>query len=145
MIEEWITIQFDGGCRPTNPGTKYGSYRVVLGDLEVLRESRFELGWGTNNEAEFESLERALRATLEKLEEAGLDPKRYGVLVVSDSTILVWRVRGKNSASRKKDKAGEASRRMALHAERCRVLLARFGFHQEEWRGREANVAQFGH
>ncbi len=54
-----VTVRFDGGCLG-NPGRKYGSYRIEDDWVVIAQESRFELGFGTNNEAEFESLIRAL-------------------------------------------------------------------------------------
>ena len=50
-----VTVRFDGGCQG-NPGRKYGSYRIEDEVVVIAQESRFELGRGTNNEAEFEAL-----------------------------------------------------------------------------------------
>ena len=52
-------IYFDGGCLG-NPGQKYGSFQVKLDDKEIIKRSRVDFGFGTNNEAEFNALKLAL-------------------------------------------------------------------------------------
>ena len=72
-----LTIRFDGGCRPTNPGNKYGSYEISLNGRQLSLVSRMELGHGTNNEAEFQILNRALGWVVEQIGMAGNTPKDF--------------------------------------------------------------------
>ena len=54
-----VEIYFDGGCLG-NPGQKYGSFQVKLDGREIVKRSRVDFGFGTNNEAEFNALKLAL-------------------------------------------------------------------------------------
>jgi ribonuclease HI len=54
-----VEIYFDGGCLG-NPGQKYGSFQVKLDGKEIVKRSRVDFGFGTNNEAEFNALKLAL-------------------------------------------------------------------------------------
>ena len=74
-----IEIHFDGGCRPTNPGNTYGSFEVQLNHKQVFKASRIELGWGTNNEAEYRALIEALKWTLENLLKAAWQGREANV------------------------------------------------------------------
>ena len=135
-----ITIYFDGGCRPTNPGNKYGSCEVMLDGTSVKTISEMALGWGTNNEAEFEILIVALEVTLHLLEDYGFDPKHYRVNLFTDSTIVRNRINGSNRTCR-----SDPQRRMFERATCCNGFLARFGTSEIHWHRRENNVARFGH
>jgi len=139
-IENKIEIHFDGGCRPTNPGNKYGSFEVLLDGRQVFKASRMELGRGTNNEAEFDSLIAALRFVVNDLSVGGFDPKTYAVSVFTDSTIVANRL----TRERARDK-GEPAQRMAALAATCNSYLAMFGHWSCKWNGRSANVERFGH
>ena len=135
-----ITIRFDGGCRPTNPGNKYGSYSVHLDDVEIFKASRIELGFGTNNEAEFESLLSALKWTVENMAVGGFSPSEYTLKMYSDSMILVNRINGRN-----KTRKSEPQRRMFDLSAKCLAYCSMFKVFDIEWNGREHNVARFGH
>jgi len=135
-----IRIYFDGGCRPTNPGNKYGSFEVLLNNAIVKRELQRELGIGTNNEAEWEILIEALRWTIDNLAGAGLDPGRYRAELFTDSTIVANRLRGKNR-TRKTD----AQQRMHALCEQCTFHLRRFAAFGVVWHRREHNMSRFGH
>lgn len=134
-----ITIHFDGGCRPTNPGNKYGSYEIKLDGLLFDRKT-FELGHGTNNEAEFESLEKALVYVICHNIWEELHPHNYSVEIFTDSTILRNRIAGKN-----RSKKSEPQQRMFALAERCLALLACFKSFKIHWQPRQHNVERFGH
>ena len=54
-----VEIYFDGGCLG-NPGQKYGSFQIKLDGKEIIKRSRVNFGFGTNNEAEFNALKLAL-------------------------------------------------------------------------------------
>ena len=82
---------FDGGCIP-NPGRKYGSWMIEVNGQECTRRERIDFGQGTNNEAEFEALESALRFSLDNLPLAGLNPRDFSVFLETDSTIVRNRI-----------------------------------------------------
>jgi ribonuclease HI len=54
----------------------------------MAQESRFELGHGTNNEAEFEALIRALQNLREISHRTGVDLAITSVRVITDSMIV---------------------------------------------------------
>lgn len=136
LIEVW----FDGGCRPTNPGNKYGSFEVRLDGSLIFKASRFELGHGTNNEAEFESLIKALDWTLENLINGGFDSRIYSVQIYTDSTVVRNRVNGSN-----KKRKTEPEKRMYDLAHHARMRLWQFQAYAVAWQGRQNNVKRFGH
>ncbi len=56
------TIVFDGGSLG-NPGSAYGSFRIRPWQTPSGKITRLKLGRGTNNEAEYWTLQAALRGT----------------------------------------------------------------------------------
>ena len=143
MSHEIITIEFDGGCHP-NPGNKYGSFCVSRNDTEFFRRSRVEFGYGTCNEAEFNSLQLALEETIRCILDAGIEPKHYSLVILTDSTIVRNRLISKRRA-RVFKKHSESSHRMIAHADRCLAIMELFDGYNVIWQGREANVVNFGH
>lgn len=138
-----IKILFDGGCAPTNPGNKYGSFEVKHLGRTVLRKERFPLGWGTNNEAEFEALETCLKAILSDMEPGGIDPKRHSLEIFTDSMIVQHRM---SAAQQDPDRFRDnRTQVMVLRANQCLSLCKQFGLFSVQWHGRENNVAAFGH
>lgn len=137
---EVIVIRFDGGCRPTNPGNKYGSYQVELNGQVVHRVSRMELGWGTNNEAEFEALLAGLEWTRNELDRGGFRREQFFIQMFSDSQIVVNRINGRNRRNN-----GEPQQRMGLRTEMCWEQLDGFYGYSIHWNKRDMNVALFGH
>ena len=135
-----IQINFDGGCRPTNPGKKYGSFDVVLNGCQVVKVSRMELGYGTNNEAEFETLIEALRWVTRQLSVGGFDPRGYVISMFTDSTIVANRINVKNTSLK-----GQPAKRMAALTKTCLSYLVMFDDWTIEWNPRESNVERFGH
>lgn len=135
-----IEIHFDGGCRPTNPGNKYGSYEVQLAGRLLSKASRVEFGWGTNNEAEFNALLMALDATIAGLAAAELNPSQYDVAMFTDSMIIKNRVKCRRCSGK-----SEPARRMGRLTRDVLSKLTRFRLWDIEWRGRRANVERFGH
>jgi ribonuclease HI len=73
------------GASFSNPGPS-GAGIVLTVDGEVVEERAVDLGWGTNNEAEYRALLEGLRTAAER----GL----RDVTVVSDSQLLVRQVTG---------------------------------------------------
>ena len=45
-------IYFDGGCLG-NPGQKYGSFQIKLDGKEIMKRSRVDFGFGTNDHQQF--------------------------------------------------------------------------------------------
>lgn len=142
-----LQILFDGGCRPTNPGNKYGSWEVLLDTQPIYKESRVEFGWGTNNEAEFEALLAALKWTVAELGKGGFDQGIYTLLMFTDSTIVRNRVQTRRTAfsGQAGSKARDVSQRMGRLTSECLLWLSRFKSWTIEWRGRQDNVMRFGH
>lgn len=133
-------LRFDGGCRG-NPGAMYGSYRIIIDGNFELSESRFELGHGTNNEAEWESLLKALKSMCIM---PGNLTKMLTVQIITDSMVVKARLSGNNKIHSKaawKDR----STVMFNYANQCLELLKRFGGFTIEWQPRQENVEAFGH
>ena len=139
-----ITIQFDGGCA-NNPGNKYGSFEVKhqiesRPPKQLVLKSRFPLGYGTNNEAEFESLLAGLEWTTEALEAGGFLKKDFTVRMVTDSTVVGFRITGTNTSNK-----GEPQQRMFALNARCLKHLIPFQRYWIDVVPRQLNVALFGH
>src|SRR5688572_11432351 len=116
-----VTVRFDGGCLG-NPGKKYGSYKIEDDFVVIARESKFELGFGTNNEAEFEALIRALQNLREISHRIGVNIATTSVRVLTDSMIVRNRLMGKNTVH-KKAEYRERSEAMFNLANQCLDLL----------------------
>lgn len=136
-----IQIRFDGGCAPS-PGQKYGSYeiRYVYFKRVIARATRFSLGYGTNNEAEFESLLKALHRTQEWIETNKLNPKAFNVRVITDSIIV-----RNHLLNKAKPNGGTRRAAMIALSDQCKVILRMFHEYSAIWEGRAANVEVFGH
>jgi ribonuclease HI len=140
-----LTIASDGGCSP-NPGRKYGSYSITLNGQMIARELKFNLGYGTNNEAEYEALEMALKRTAKELELRHIQPSECYAYVRTDSTIVRNGLMRKHRERKINDqwKLGRHRAMMAL-AKRCLALLEPFQFFSVDWESRTHNVMRFGH
>lgn len=141
-----IEIYFDGGCKPTNPGNKYGSFQVWFkvpsrSKKQLLfTASRISLGWGTSNEAEFDSLIEALKWVTDNLAVAGLPASRFNLMMFTDSTILTRRLNLEITTSK-----SEAQQRMTALSATCRSYLSNFKSWNVNWHNRHENVRRFGH
>lgn len=135
-----IEIHFDGGCRPTNPGNKYGSFQVIFLEREIFRGTRIELGIGTNNEAEFDILLHALKWTHESLVKAGMSDGAFDLKLFTDSTIVRNRIAKQNCSGK-----SEPAARMARLTEQCLALITAYKSAEIKWQARAENVARFGH
>lgn len=138
-----VTIRFDGGCEG-NPGRKYGSYVITDAYVTIAEESRFELGTGTNNEAEFEALIRALGVLNQTSKRTGVDITTTALLVLTDSMIVRNRLMGTNKVH-KKEAWRERSEVMFNLANQCLEIMREFHSFTVQWQGRAHNVAVFGH
>lgn len=136
-----LNVYFDGGCSP-NPGHKYGSFEVWFYARLVASNYQFHLGYGTNNEAEWEALGLALDAIEKWVELDGDAVAHYALHVETDSKILWYRLTKKNRVHKK---WAESSGRMFAYASAVLERLRRFHSFTVEWKQRDANVARFGH
>lgn len=140
-------IRFDGGCIG-NPGRMYGSYNVSVSDsgtpFFALDARRFDLGHGTNNVAEFESLIMALMALTKAYSNRAISFRSTSLHVITDSMIVRNRLMGKNKVSKKPEWAAR-SKVMFNLASQCLELMRPFESFVVEWEGRAANVEAFGH
>ena len=135
-----VEIFFDGGCLG-NPGQKYGSFQVKLDGKEILKRSRVDFGFGTNNEAEFNALKLALDEALGWFQSKAMDLKSMSLHVETDSTIVKNRLVVKNVIS----KRFPSSQRMFALANECLGVMNQFGKFDVVWKGRAGNVERFGH
>lgn len=137
-----IFIQFDGGCIP-NPGSMYGSYSITHdhgflgGPRPIETKCKWRLGMGTNNRAEYGIMIKAIERTVELLAVAGLSPKLFGVLLISDSSILVHRMNGSQLTKGNSD--------INQLAKRAQTLLEQFKTYEAQWVDRDRMVELFGH
>ena len=135
-----IRIWFDGGCKPTNPGNKYGSFKVDLGICEVFKAQTVSLGYGTNNEAEFNILIRALQWVQEELMKSGLPMNYYELQLFTDSMVVKNRISKRNVRGK-----SESAGRMANLTSQCISVMDGFKAASIEWNPRGVNVHLFGH
>jgi len=142
-VDYAVTVRFDGGCLG-NPGKKYGSYRIEDDFVVVAQKSRFDLGFGTNNEAEFEALIRALQNLREIFHRTGVNFATTRVRVLTDSMIVRNRLMGSNKVHKKAEYRVRSEAMFNL-ANQCLELLRGFHSFIVEWQGREGNVKVFGH
>lgn len=139
-----IIIHFDGGCRG-NPGQMYGSFAVEYEGFELFRDTA-DFGHGTNNQAEFIALERALQWLLDYCMSAEtLSPKETELKIFTDSTIVQNRINNRGYRPSKKFANTDGAKRMTECAARCHVLLDKFKSFTCCWNSREVNVEKFGH
>jgi ribonuclease HI len=133
-------IFFDGGCLG-NPGQKYGSFQVKLDGKEIVKRSRVDFGFGTNNEAEFNSLKLALDEADAWFQEKAIELKSLSLVIETDSTIVRNRLVVKNVILKKYP----SSQRMFALANECLGIMNQFEKFQVIWKGRANNVERFGH
>jgi ribonuclease HI len=129
-------IVFDGGSRG-NPGQGYGSYAITRLQDGARRLERLEFGGGyTNNEAEYDTLIAALQDLIQRIEEAGRQPREFSLEIRGDSALVIHQIEGRW-------KAKEA--RMAERRDRAREMLRRFGRVELSTQPREESVRVLGH
>lgn len=137
-------IQFDGGCVP-NPGQKYGSFAITFDGVFELSRHRFDLGYGTNNEAEFESLLEALKTCEAACFKAQIPAAQVSLSILTDNTIVrnwLQKYDHKKNKLIKNDERREAMRQRAV---KCIGFLDEFHSWEIAWHSRERNVETFGH
>lgn len=137
-------IHFDGGCSP-NPGNKYGSFAIIFDGVFQLSKHRFDLGFGTNNEAEFEALLESLKVAQAACVKASIAMSEVALSIFTDNTIVrnwLQKFDHKSKQAKLDDLRREA---MRLRAVRCLDLLNPFGAWEIAWNSRDVNVELFGH
>ena len=135
-----VEIYFDGGCLG-NPGQKYGSFQIKLDGKEIIKRSRVDFGFGTNNEAEFNALKLALDEAAGWFQKKAIELKSLSLVIETDSTIVRNRLVVKNVIFKKYP----SSQRMFALANECLEIMNQFGRFQVIWKGRANNVERFGH
>lgn len=137
-----MSIYFDGGARPTNPGMAYGSYRIhyhARPEYE-LAGKRIEFGYGSNNQAEYMALIRALEHLTAAMRDGELKdevfPGAISLTCYSDSRLVVEQVSGRWKVRKRHIKL--------LHS-MVKTLLKQFGHWNIKWNSRNVNVSMFGH
>lgn len=132
-MTDTFEIVFDGGSKG-NPGKGYGSYDIERNG--ELFDRKLEVPFGdnmTNNQAEYISLIRALKAIIEHPE---IDALKANVVIRGDSKLVisqitgVWKVKNANM--------------QPLWAE-ARGLLTEVGRWQAIWHDRSNSVKKLGH
>jgi len=111
-------VHFDGGSEG-NPGPmRYAWLLTRTRDGATRRESNFELGQGTNNQAEYLGLIAALEKLISIIEGAGRSPQDFSVEVRGDSRLVMRQIQGKWRCR---------SANLRPLYDRARILLSRFG------------------
>jgi ribonuclease HI len=128
-------LVFDGGSRG-NPGPSYGSYRLRKGKYKARKPVRLIFEEGTNNEAEYQTLVRALGDLLVELEREGIDPQSVHLTVMGDSKLVIHQVRGEWKAK---------NQRMRALRDEVMNLAKRFAAVEYEHQVRWRSVAALGH
>lgn len=126
-----LTMIFDGGARPTNPGNGYGSFQIA-DEQSVIETVRKEYGSPvTNNQAEWLTLLAGLERVIEKYGTSGFE-----LCVSGDSAIAVY-------GAAKKWKVRHPGLRPI--AERVWALAAQLDSVSFQWHPRSQSVASLGH
>lgn len=87
-------IWSDGGCSVHTEHKMYGSY-VIMTKSGKTKNKKFELGEGTNNQAEYLSVIEALNDLYKTITDAGKESSKYSVVVYVDSMLVKQQVTGK--------------------------------------------------
>ncbi len=132
MVDQY-EIVFDGGSKG-NPGPGYGSFEIHRNGELFAREIEIPFGDRlTNNQAEYMSLIRALKAIIDHPE---VDPLRAEIVIKGDSQLVIkqlngeWKVKNANM--------------QPLWAE-ARGILTEVGNWQAVWHDRANSVKILGH
>lgn len=131
-----FTVVFDGGSRG-NPGPGYGSFVLMRNADGAQKRQRLNLGARmTSNEAEYDTLIRALEALLDWIRELGLQAHEVRVEVRGDSQLVIRQVQGTWKAREP---------RMAARRDRVLALASRLGAVRWVEQPRAASVRLLGH
>jgi ribonuclease HI len=130
-----LYIVFDGGSRG-NPGQGYGSfvYKGVVQQPEPVEV--VYPGVTTNNQAEYQTMIRALETALGEIQDAGYDTGELKVTIKTDSKLVV-----EQTCGRWKIKNAE----LRPLVQRAQSLLNRFKSWELTWHPRTESVRILGH
>ena len=128
-------IVFDGGSRG-NPGPAYGSYRIRPWQSREGKITRLKFGRGTNNEAEYWTLQAALRGLLSFLDGREDDPAHVNLEIRGDSQLVIRQLSGQWKAK---------NPRMRRLRDETQGLLKSFGKVHLVHHPREESVSVLGH
>jgi ribonuclease HI len=130
-----IGIVFDGGSKG-NPGDGYGSYQLRWPGAQP-QVVRLQFGKNyTNNEAEYDTLIRALEDVHKRLDQMGAAPRSARVEINGDSQLVIRQVLGEWKCK---------DARMAQRRDRVRQLLTGLGSWTLHWHDRSNSVRDLGH
>jgi ribonuclease HI len=130
-----IAIVFDGGSKG-NPGEGYGSYQLRWpGAQPQLVRLQFGSNY-TNNEAEYDTLIRALEDVHRRLQQLEADPGSARVEIRGDSQLVIRQVLGEWKCK---------DARMAQRRDQVRKLLTPLGGWSLTWHDRSNSVRDLGH
>jgi ribonuclease HI len=133
--EDVYVIVFDGGSHG-NPGPAYGSYHIRPWRTPEGKITRLKLGRGTNNEAEYWTLQAAVRGLLSFLEGRNQDPADAAVEIRGDSQLVIRQLTGEWKAK---------NPRMKQLRDDTLALLKTIGSVKLVHHPREKSVAILGH
>lgn len=118
----------------------------MIDGVFCLSRLRFDLGHGTNNEAEFEALLKALEDLASACKVAKWNRKLVEVDVFTDSIIVHgWLENFDRKSQSTKNTGNERTRAMKALAGRCIDYLDSFKSFKVQWNPRQRNVETFGH
>lgn len=130
-----IRVVFDGGSKG-NPGYGYGSYALEWPGLDP-QVVRLQHGNSvTNNEAEYDTLVKALDAILKRLHAMGADPSAATIDIRGDSLLVINQVIGEWKC--KHD-------RLKRRRDKIRAMLDQFEYWELRHHDRENSVRILGH
>ena len=128
-------IQFDGGCKG-NPGPMHYGWQITRkGSDFVERKSRFDLGEGTNNRAEYSGLIGALEKLFSVIEKEKESASNCAVEIRGDSQLVLSQIQGKWKCN---------NPALRLLCNKARVLAAKFGKVRYKKIPRKENVRVLG-
>ncbi len=130
-----IELVFDGGSRG-NPGRAYGSYQIKYDGAKARKPIRLHLGQGTNNEAEYLTLIRALEDLRAELEQKNIDPTAIQLKIFGDSQLVIQQLNGQWKAK---------NARMRALRDKALQLVKPFGSFEIQHHARWRSVAALGH
>lgn len=130
-----IRLVFDGGSKG-NPGYGYGSYALEWPGLDP-QVVRLQHGNSvTNNEAEYDTLVKALETILKRLHAMGADPSTATIDIRGDSLLVINQVIGEWKC--KHD-------RLKRRRDKIRAMLDQFEYWELRHHDRENSVRVLGH
>ena len=130
------TLTFDGGGNASV--ACYGSYRIELSNFDVIEAARIPLREAhTSNEAEYMTLEAALKDLVSHLRLSRIPPSSVVLKVYGDSQLVVRQINGRYRC--------KEPRMFALCERVCTLLNCFNAATKVDWHPRCKSVKAFGH